>query len=97
MNGELSIVNVSYDDFLGQFLGGLAYSGRVAVCQDGVFGSVCDVNWDQNDANVFCNSDFGLDGDYGESSLLYVFICWHHNGMHSSFRYMTLCTCIPVY
>ena len=74
MNGQFTVVNVTYVDALGQFVGGLAYSGRVAVCQDGVFGSVCDVNWDQNNANVFCNSVLGLDGDYSECSLLYIFI-----------------------
>ena len=69
MDGQFSVVNVTYEDFLGQFVGGIAFSGRVAVCLDGVFSSVCDVNWDQNDANVFCGSDFGLGGDYGECFL----------------------------
>lgn len=65
-DGQFSIVNVTYEDFLGQFVGGLTYTGRVAVCLDGVFSSVCDVNWDQNDANVFCRSDIGPGGNYGE-------------------------------
>ena len=69
MNGQFTVVNVMYEDFLGQFIGGgLTYTSRVAVCLDGVFGSVCDANWDRNDATVFCNSDFSPDGDYGECS-----------------------------
>ena len=90
MNGQFTVVNVMYEDFLGQFIGGgLTYTGRVGVCLDGVFGSVCDANWDQNDATVFCNSDFSPDGDYGECSPN-NFICpnQNHNGMHSSFRYI---------
>lgn len=71
MNGQFTVVNVMYEDFLGQFIGGgLTYTGRVAVCLDGVFGSVCDANWDQNDATVFCNSDIVPSGDYGECSNL---------------------------
>ena len=30
--------------------------GKVVICQNGVYSSVCDVNWDRNDANVLCNS-----------------------------------------
>ena len=33
----------------------LSLTGKVGVCLDGVLGSVCDVNWDVNDASVFCN------------------------------------------
>ena len=53
-------MNVTYDNYLGQLVGGDidfgSVMGKVVICQDGVYGSVCDVNWDQNDANVFCNS-----------------------------------------
>ena len=63
-DGEFSVVNITYDNFLGQFVGrGLNFTAKVVVCQDGVYGSLCDVNWDQNDANVFCNS-IGLGGGY---------------------------------
>ena len=66
VNGEFSIVNVTYDNYLGQFSGGgFTVTGKVVVCLDGVFGSVCDANWDQNDATVFCNG-IGVDGNLGE-------------------------------
>jgi len=28
--------------------------GRVEICMDGVFGTVCDVNWGNSDAIVVC-------------------------------------------
>ena len=33
---------------------------------NGIVGSVCDINWDQDDASVFCNGALGVVGDYGE-------------------------------
>ena len=63
-NGEFNAVNITYDNYLGQFGGGdFSLAGKVGVCLDGVLGSVCDVNWDVNDANVFCN---GIGENYGE-------------------------------
>ena len=67
-NGEFSVVNVTYENSLGQLVGeGISVTGKVGVCLDGVFGSVCDVNWDVNDASVFCNG-IGLanGGDFGK-------------------------------
>ena len=34
--------------------GDTIYSGRAEVCVDGQFGTICDENWDNNDALVFC-------------------------------------------
>lgn len=38
-----------------QLMGGVTVSeGRVEICMDGVFGTVCDNNWDNSDAIVVC-------------------------------------------
>lgn len=35
--------------------GGTALNGRVEVCGDGQWGSVCILNWDSRDAAVLCS------------------------------------------
>ena len=63
-NGEFSVVNITYENYLGLFGGGdFALTGKVGVCLDGVLGSLCDVNWDENDTSVVCN-DIGLGGKF---------------------------------
>ena len=44
INGEIRLIN-----------GSEANSGRVEVCFNGRFGTVCDDNWDTQDATVVCN------------------------------------------
>ena len=59
-------MNVTYDSYLAALIGGnYSVSSRVGVCQNGVYGSVCDANWDHKDANVICNS-FGFGLNFGE-------------------------------
>ena len=70
--GEISLVNVTYENYLGLLVGGdLSVMGRVGVCQDGVYayGSVCDANWDQEDANVICNITFA--SGFGKQQQIY--------------------------
>ena len=38
--------------------------GRVEICNDGRYGSVCDLNWDNDDAQVACTNFFGQASDY---------------------------------
>ena len=70
-DGEFSLVNVTYDDYLAVLSGReFTASGRVVVCLNGVYSSVCDVDWDQNDADVFCNSGItGIQTNFGEGML----------------------------
>ena len=65
-DGEFSVVNVTYDNYLAAIVGGnFSYTAQVGVCQDGVYGSVCDANWDQEDAEVICKN-VGFGSNYGE-------------------------------
>ena len=62
--GEIAVFNPTYENYLNIFTGGpLNFSGKVGVCRDGVYDSICDVNWDENDAKVLCQS-LGVRGQY---------------------------------
>ena len=43
MNGDVRLVNST-----------TAYEGRVEICYDGVWGSVCDSSWNDRDAAIVC-------------------------------------------
>ena len=59
-------MNITYDNYLARITGeDFSVSGRVGVCQDEVYGSVCDANWEQEDADVICNN-IGLGENFGE-------------------------------
>ena len=75
--GLISVVNITYDNYLGFIsgYGSFSVSGKVAVCQNGMFVSVCDISWDENDANVLCNSIgstvTGISRTFSESTMPY--------------------------
>ena len=40
--------------------GDTKYEGRVELCYDGVWGSVCPNSWDSNDAKVVCRQLYNI-------------------------------------
>ena len=46
--------------------------GRVEVCKDNVWGTICDEEWDNLDATVACRA---FRFDWGESRALCVCVC----------------------
>ena len=55
--GEINLLNPQYEGYLNIFTGGqVNLTGRVGVCRNGFFDTVCDANWDAKDAAVFCRT-----------------------------------------
>lgn len=59
-DGYFRLANISISTTDGSSL----VSGRVEICHDGRYGSVCDLNWDNDDAQVACTNFFGRASDY---------------------------------
>ena len=55
--GEITLLDPEYEGYLNIFIGDqVNVTGRVGVCRNGSYDSVCDVNWDANDAAVLCRT-----------------------------------------
>ena len=61
-NGDVRLVN-----------GTTPYEGRVEICYDGVWGSVCDSGWDYWDAAIVC-LQMGFQGTSKQHLKLYFVI-----------------------
>ena len=55
--GDIMMLNPVYDGYLNIYTGGdTNVTGKMGVCHNGVYDSVCDANWDDVDATVFCQT-----------------------------------------
>ena len=61
-NGEVRLQNVTYSYPNDQTV----VQGRVTLCINGSYQPICDVGWDDVDAQVLCNERYGGYRPYGK-------------------------------
>ena len=71
--GSVRIAN-NTSTFSRNFDGGFTSTGRVEVCYNGSYGSVCDVGWDDEDASVVCRRHFGIENGLSKYSSLLQYL-----------------------
>lgn len=101
--GDISFYDTDYNPFYYDKNGPRV--GRVEVCADGVYGAVCNYQWDNREASVACGQlGFSTCGKATDITVLatYVRRCrtciWHNNSSEASFSngLYTICTSMLV-
>ena len=66
MEGEYRRDNLNISS---SFDGSITLSGRIEICSNGTYRSVCDYVWDQSDAEVFCRSSLQFYGIFTSDNI----------------------------
>ena len=84
-DGQLQLGNASFEFNSSHY----HYQGRVEVCINGTFGAICDVGWDELDAQVACRQLLGFNGKglmLSHVQLYFLFLKQQIKRCHCSYR-----------